>query len=55
MSALLDSAAVIGAADAPTAILTSARPAPGVIALLFTAAMVIIALSVWKARKEKKG
>jgi len=29
-------------------------PAPGVIPMLFMTAMLIIALSVWKARKEKK-
>ena len=54
MSAFIDGAAVIGSADGPTAILVSTQPAPGVIPLLFAAAMIIIALSVRKVRKEKK-
>lgn len=44
---------IIGGSDGPTAILVSRQPAPWVIPALTLAALAIIAVSVWQARKKK--
>ncbi len=44
---------IIGAADGPTAILVAQTGPSWIIPVLFAAALAVIAVSVWQARKKK--